>query len=283
MIFPGFSDSARRVLKGATPPAVWIGLRRLRASWKHDLIRFSGEYGSWAEAVSASGNYGNPAIIDRVIGSARRVKNGEAAFERDGVAFLHSEYNFPLVFALLRAGARDERINVIDFGGSLGSSYFQNRSLLSGAVPIRWAVVEQPDFVEVGKREFCTSELSFHESIEDAHAHVGSGVLLLSSVLQYLPDPAEFLEQAVSHAFQSVIIDRTPFMVDDRTRLTVQHVPQQIYAASYPVWFFDASLLQNLGPRYKLIASWPALDTLQPAKGRAVWKGFLHEFRNEQD
>ena len=232
---------------------------------------------SWAEALSASGSYGDPSICNRVISATRKVRNSEAAFERDGVAFPHMEYNFPLAFALLRAGARDGRINVVDFGGSLGSSYFQSRAILGGVLPISWAVVEQPNFVEAGRREFGNSELSFHETIEEARDLIGSDVLLLSGVLQYLPDPWGFLEEALSHAFRSVIIDRTPFIVDDRARLTVQYIPQQIYPASYPAWFFDESLLQRLRPQYKLVASWPALDCLHPEGGRAVWRGFLYE------
>ena len=268
---------ARRALKAITPAAIWNWLSRLRTSWRRDLIRCSGDYDSWSEALSASGTYGDPAISDRVISAARKVRNGEAAFERDGVAFPHLEYNFPLALALLRAGARDGRINVVDFGGSLGSSYFQTRAVLGGVLPIRWAVVEQANLVEAGRREFSDTELSFHETIEEARALAGSGVLLLSGVLQYLPDPAGFVEDALSHAFPTVVIDRMPFIVHARARLTVQHVPEQIYPASYPAWFFDESLLQKLKPQYRLIASWPALDSLQPEGGRAVWKGFLYE------
>ena len=73
---------------------------------------------SWAEALSASGSYGDPSICNRVISATRKVRNSEAAFERDGVAFPHMEYNFPLAFALLRAGAREARINVVDIGGA---------------------------------------------------------------------------------------------------------------------------------------------------------------------
>jgi len=269
--------AVHRALKGITPPLVW-GMFSLLGGRARESIRFIGNYGSWSEALSASGNYNDPRICNRVISAAKKVRDGKAAFERDGVAFPELDYNFPLAFSLCRAAMRDGRIDVVDFGGSLGSSYFQTRPLLEGA--IRWAVVEQPNFVEAGRQEFTTAELTFHNTIQEARAQVGNQVLLLSGVLQYLSDPATFLGQVVSHAFRSMIIDRMPFMVDGHARLTVQHVPQQIYPASYPAWFFGRSLLQSLSPKYKLVASWAALDCAQPYRGRALWKGFLYELTN---
>ena len=59
-----------------------------------------------------------------------KVKNGDAVFERDSVIFDKIHYSFPLLSALsLTALNHNSTLNVLDFGGSLGSAYFQNKNL----------------------------------------------------------------------------------------------------------------------------------------------------------
>jgi putative methyltransferase (TIGR04325 family) len=103
-------------------------------------------------------------------------------------------------------------------------------------------------------------------------------VLLLSSVLQYLPDPLEFIRSLLALGFSTIILDRVPFMNDGSTRLTVQQVPEWIGRASYPAWFFSESrLVAVFAAEYDIVASWPAIDDLHPDGGRATYKGFLYE------
>ena len=61
-------------------------------------------------------------------------------------------------------GQDNHVVNILDFGGSLGSSYFQNRKLLEG-IPVEWNVVEQANFVDYGRRE--VPEINFHYKISD--------------------------------------------------------------------------------------------------------------------
>ena len=53
-------------------------------------------------------------------------------YERDSVLFDTIRYSWPLLSDLLRAASEDQNhLSVLDFGGSLGSSYYQNRVFLS--------------------------------------------------------------------------------------------------------------------------------------------------------
>jgi putative methyltransferase (TIGR04325 family) len=84
-----------------------------------------------------------------------RVRDGECAYERDGVVFEEVQLSFPVLAGLLRASAADAgRLAVIDFGGALGSSYYQCRKFLSLLPDLAWAVVEQENFVRCGREEF---------------------------------------------------------------------------------------------------------------------------------
>jgi len=81
---------------------------------------------------------------------------------------------------LLNSGA----LNVLDFGGFLGSSYYKCRGFLTGVKTLRWNIIEQEKFVDCGKEMFENSELSFYYSIEECLESEKPQVALLSSVLQ---------------------------------------------------------------------------------------------------
>src|SRR3546814_11444165 len=65
------------------------------------------------------------------------------------------------------------RLDVIDFGGSLGSTYRQCRPLLDAVQHLQWHVVAQPHFVEAGRQEVETDELHFWNDISDVPEKTG--------------------------------------------------------------------------------------------------------------
>jgi putative methyltransferase (TIGR04325 family) len=141
-----------------------------------------------------------------------------------------------------------------------------------------WSVVEQPAHVACGRSEFAKDQLHFYANIKECLRVEKPNVLLLSSVIQYLPKPYEFLDDALRQGFDYVIIDRTAFMRDGRERLTVEHVPEWIYKASYPAWFLSRELfMAKFQTHYSLLAEFHALDTTQPEGGEADYKGFIFE------
>jgi len=244
-------------------------------------IRFVGHYDSWEEAKAASTGYEDKVILEKSIDATRKVRKGEVAFERDGLTFCEMEPNFPVLWALTRVAARHGRLHVLDFGGALGTSYFQSRAFINSCRDLKWAIVEQPAHVAAGSKEFGNSELSFYGTIASACRENEYDVLLLSSVIQYLPDPLGFLSDVIRLRIPSIILDRTPFMANGTSRLTVQHLPEWIYSASYPAWFLSENdVLANFGSEYDKIATWTALDKHHPQGGRADYKGFLFELRN---
>jgi putative methyltransferase (TIGR04325 family) len=276
---PRLTRRALSCARALTPPLVWEAARRRFARHRHDRIRFEGDYASWAEALEEAGSYDAPAILERTIEATRKVRRGEAAFERDGVVFTEPEVNYPLACALLRSAARHQRLHVLDFGGALGCTYDQLRPLLPVGLPVRWAIVEQPAHVAAGRHEFASGEISFHESIAAAGGAAGFDVLLLSGVLQCLPNPFGFVEDVAAMGFDTVVLDRTSFLTGGRSRLTVQRVPAAIYPASYPAWFLADDVMGPLLRLYVVVARWRALDDHHPEDGRAEWRGYLLERR----
>lgn len=262
------NQTLRQFVQDWLPPAL---LRRARRVGRPRV--FSGDYRSWAEARAASRGYEAPAIFEKAVAAARAVRDGRAAYERDTVRFDQPACHAPLLGALLRVATRNEgRLHVLDFGGALGSTWWQHRAWLEGISAVRWNVVEQAHFVAAGRREFERGSLRFHESIAACLAAGPLDVILLSSVLPYLEQPHALLADVARRSFRHVIIDRTGFVAGGRDRLTVQRVPPSIYDASYPCWFFDRErLLRPLAADYRVVAEWPTFDEADiPAEFRGL-------------
>ncbi len=223
--------------------------------------RYRGNFASWAEAQRASTGYASAKILQRVIAATRATRAGEAAWERDTVLFSEPWVHEPLLRVMQDVAAREGGLDVLDFGGALGSTWWQHRERFDAAELTRWSVVEQPEFVAVGRREFQQGPLKFYPDIAECLAVGPPNVTLLSSVLPYLEQPHVWLRELGAKVTGTLIIDRTGFVRGGEDRLAVQHVPESVYDASYPCWFFSQpQLLASLGPAWELKQEWSSFD-----------------------
>jgi len=236
-----------------------------------------GDYKNWHAASANCSGYDAGAILKKVEMSSLLVKSGEAVYERDSFVFDTIQYSYPLLAALMWVAARDNgTINMLDFGGSLGSTYFQNRKFLDSLPQVNWSVVEQPRFVKSGKDHFEDERLHFFESADECCNMYNINVALFSSVLQYLEDPYMILNKIKSYGIRYLIIDRTPF-VSGKDRITVQKVNPRIYSGSYPCRFFNKDgFIKKLTFDYELILEFDALDK---ANIKSEFKGFLFSLK----
>lgn len=237
-------------------------------------IYFSGNYADWETASAHASGYDSVVILEQVKQAMLKIKAGEVVSERDSVLFDEVQHSFPVLAGLLRAAAENEnQLSVLDFGGSLGSSYFQCREFLSVLPPLKWGVVEQEHFVHCGQGLFETGQLRFFYTIAECMQQIAPNVVLLSSVLQYLPKPYNVLDELMSSGIPYIVIDRTPFSDQGADRITVQHVSPSIYLASYPCWLFGKqSFLNKFRGRYELIAEFDGSD------GNAIANGLRFTF-----
>ena len=261
-----------KLLKPLVPPLLADLVSRARSP-----IRFSGEFASWDAAAAHAGGYDAREITDRVLAATRKVVAGEAAYERDSVLFDHIEYSWPVLASLLQVGLERGSLRVVDFGGSLGSTWRQNsRYLRRLRIPLSWHVVEQEHLVALGNDEFSGDVLRFYPSIAAA-AGGGVDVMLFSSSLCYVRDGEEYVREAAAASAPFMIVDRLPIIPGARDRIAVQHVSEPIYRASYPIRLFAE---ETLMPR--LLADWRVRETwdcdLQPDSGSRC-RGFFLERR----
>ncbi len=272
-------NNYKRIIKSFLPPIL------LKVCLGKRGIYFEGNYQKWEDAIQFSTGYDSALILEKVSASLLKVRLGQAAYERDSVLFDRIEYPFPLIAGLLRAAALNGgKITVIDFGGSLGSTYYQCRNFFAGITELNWCVIEQENFVQRGKALFETSQLKFFFSIEECMSLMKPDLILFGSVLQYLEKPFEILNLIASLNIRHLIIDRTPFADLHEDHICIQYVPKLIYPASYPCRIFSESkLVELLSNHFNLISDFEALGGINSVRGGPTFslKGMIWEKAKE--
>lgn len=254
------------------PPALLHWVRQIRS----EGIRFEGEFSTWEDANALCTGYDAKEILDKVLTATLKVKHGEAAFERDSVLFDEIEYSWTVLTGLMWAAARTGgKLNVLDFGGALGSSYFQNRKFLLTLPDLHWNVVEQSHYVEAGRKNIQDEKLKFYKTIKECLSENKPNVVLLSSVLQYLPDPFRTLDELAEIKADTLILDRTSFLsTGHKDLIRLQHVPESICKATYPCHVFsEDKLCQFISDRdYQLTEAFGSVDEFDPD---TYWRGHI--------
>ena len=203
--------------------------------------------------------YAQENILNQVYAATQKVRHGEGAFERDGILFKKKDYNANVMMSLMYAlNEYDgiDTVDVLDYGGSLGSIYFQHRGLLD-TYKYTWNIIEQENYVKIGKAKI--PEIDFYFTLSE-YKEDGKkcDILLLGSVLQYFSNPASMLTELLSCGFDYIIIDRTLFNFTSTTRYGIQYVSPLIYDAAYPISLLSEQELLSIidENKYELVYSW---------------------------
>ncbi len=160
--------------------------------------------------------------------------------------------------------AHERRLTVLDFGGSLGSTFFQNRKLLDG-LPVNWNVVEQPHFVDYGNAN--VPEVNFYCKISDLR-HKNINLAIASSSLIYVDDPIKYLTDLLGVHAKFLIIDRTYFNFAPATRIALEHVPESIYKAVYPITLLNIAEFESIVTKfYRPVFYMPTEDMMPFIEG----------------
>lgn len=254
-------------------PPILVDLLRLI---NPEGIKLNGYYKNWEDAMAQCKGYDQSIIFEKTLASALEVKNGNKPFARDSVLFDEIAYSWPILASLLWVAAQDSgKLRVLDFGGALGSSYFQNKKFLDHVTEVSWQIVEQPELAKLGNEHLKDGILSFSSRIDDTFRSQSPNFVLLSGVLQYVQDPFSVIADLVTREVPVIALDRTPFLnKDQETFIQKQSVPSQIYPASYPCYLFNENEITSKFREngYRLVESFHSLDNLS---SKATWKGMI--------
>ena len=256
-----------QIIKNWVPPIIAKILKSCFSSKKGSS--FTGEYTSWEEALDHCKGYDDADILKNVLASTLKVKLGEAAYERDGIIFNTIEYSWEALAGIMWAASRNNgQLCVLDIGGSLGTTYFQNKKFLDKINKVDWSVIEQKHFVDTGNEEFEDERLHFYHDFKTCMKEQKNDIILLSSVLQYIEKPYILLDNILQYNFEYIVIDKTPFSLDNEDHIKLQVVSPNIYEACYPSWLFsEKSLIEYFTSNsYTLFEKFSDEDSLHANK-----------------
>ena len=215
-------------------------------------IYYSGPYKSWKIAESKSVGYDSDEILEKVKKSAEIIKKTRVGFERDSIIYLEEEFDENLLEILYSYSTqKDKVIQILDYGGSLGSLYYKYKEKINNN--FIWSIIEQKNYVDEGIKNFQNSELNFFYNIEEYKNNHCIDIVLISSSLQYLKNYKEIMLKLISLNPGYIVILKTPFSVKYTDEVYIQKPLKHIYKSTYPSWIFSYSLfLSIINPDYEL-------------------------------
>lgn len=223
-------------------------------------VTWSGDYDRWSAAEAVCGGYSASEIADRAFAATSKAIEGKVSYARDGVCFDVPVYNWQLLAVVHRLRLKLGRdLRVLDFGGAFGDSYIQHARMISDSVS-SWTVIEQESIRVKAEGLPPVEKLRFRTLSEINRDEVD--LLVLSSVLQYLPDPVVVVDELLGLGATGIFVDRTGFVPAERSseRITKQTIRPPIYDASYPCRFFPREEFIARFRTYDLIAEWTNPD-----------------------
>ena len=246
---------------------------------KRRPLRFIEVSSDWKAASQTIRGYEDEEIISSVVQSTRAVRSGQAAFERDGVLFESVQYVWPVLSGLLWAKARcADSLRVLDFGGALGSHFWQYRQFLDDLPDTQWAVVEQHGMVTAGNREFSAPGLTFHESVAEASRAMSPNIVLASGSLCYVSEPDAILDSFAKSGAEVLVLDRVPVHGGQDTVLAKQQLGRGKTTKGYLAWIMSQrQLLERISTEWNIVTTFPSLDRdWKTNRGRWFhWMGLL--------
>jgi putative methyltransferase (TIGR04325 family) len=230
-------STLKAALRSLPPPLVWHAgyLLKRRFSKPEKPPGFEGPFTSWRQAVAQSDTWDAPEITELSLQSALAAKAGKIACEQDGIPLKDPVYSPTVLAFLLLAAAGDGALNIVDFGGGLGSGYFQNARLLRWmSSSVRWNIVERSLFVKLGIEHFQNDALRFYSSLGEAIANSKSDSLIFTGSLQFIEEPFALINEAARSAVRILAFDRTLTWGKGDDGIFLQRPdPERYYRATY--------------------------------------------------
>ena len=212
---------------------------------KIPAVQYFGDYYNWSDAYKECKGYEDTEILNTVINAVSKVVKGDAVWERDGYLFYEQKYVYCICAAILKCAVQNQNrgVRVLDIGGSLGSTYWQNKAYLSDVKNLEYIIAEQDHFADYGYQNLEDGVLRFIKSTDNWEEQGGYDIVLLSNSLQYISQYQDIISKIIVAHPHYIILDR--IMIGNHMR---------IYKSSYPMMIFTEQQIRNFfEPEYKMV------------------------------
>ena len=205
-------------------------------------IYFSNEKRDWPSALKLSKSYNDETIFNKV----KKVYDNkldirEEFYERDGLILENKPNETDLIRFLQERIIKEDNLEVLDFGGSLGSRFFSNYNFIQKN-KIKWNIVEQNNFAQYGKNFLQNNLLFFYNDLTKCFSEKKINCVIFSGSLQYLENYIEILKEIKNFNIKYIFFDYVPLSHHQKHRIFVQNISKKIYNSSYPIRIFSKNL-----------------------------------------
>lgn len=218
---------------------------------KHKSINYIvGSYGSWEDAKEDSKGYDDKVILDKVFKLTSKYNITEGYIQKR-----LTDYTWFLLTIIGVVASYKNKINVLDFGGALGTTYWKNQDILTKfqGKEMNWTIIDQPHFVKLGQEKIQNNRIRFvydFKDIDDVDIVLFSGVLMYLNKTEY----ENVIMRTKTTKARFIVVDRQ--LVGCEEKICVQKVSDpNYYTSSYPIRVMrKETLINDFGDLYELIA-----------------------------
>ena len=218
-------------------------------------IYFSNEKKDWLSALKSSKSYQDEIIFDQVRKIYNNIidKNSEF-YERDSLILKDKPNEIDLIKFLQNRIKLQDNLEVLDYGGSLGSRFFSNYNFIKKN-KINWNIVEQKNFVQYGRNYLQNNFLNFYNNLSECISEKKINCVIFSGSLQYLENYHEILKEIKNANIKYIFFDYLPLSDYARHKIFVQNISKKIYDSSYPIKIFSKKIFFNEVKKLNFIIS----------------------------
>lgn len=189
---------------------------------------WEGVFDSFEEAGGSTSAFSEATWVSRSKEKALRLREQARTTAFASLASSTHEYCLPVVAALCQA--RKGHLRILEFGGSVGFSFWSIVEALASPRDVEIHVVDNEKICEAGREVFAGEKrIVFHSSVPEGHfdiVHCGSSI-------QYSRDWAGRVRDLARAAPDYLVFDDLP-AGDIQTFVSLQNY----YGAKIPHWFF---------------------------------------------
>jgi len=199
-----------------------------------DFRVWDGVYGTFAEAPAAGPGFAGPIWRDRSLAAARDTLAAAQMGQPLDYALRQRNAVLPPVTALTLAG--QQRANILDFGGGLGTGYLVLDKAMSDTVArIDYTIVEGEGICRAGRDLFAgaNNQPSFRSELP---ASARFDIVHAASVIQYIEDWRHLIRKLAGYGAPLLSLADI-FIGEFSTYVTLQNY----YDSRIRHWFFNAA------------------------------------------
>ena len=207
------------------------------------INKYEGVYHDWDSALNNSKSYQSDETLNQIKNSALIGYQNDKFF-RDGTVFEKYEFSSELNILLLNLSIQknlDKKIVICDFGGGLGTLYFQFRKycqLFNININYEWNILEQDDLAIYGNENIVSKNLNFFRSSKTDLEKIQADLVIFSSVLNFVQNPYIIINRLKKIKPKYIFIDRTAFWDGKYDVITILEANKKI-KGSYPSHIFS--------------------------------------------